>query len=338
MLVFALKRVLWIVPVLLVCVTLLFGLVHAIGGGPLQHGPPLGLSHEAWVKYGDPKPESITRNMRHRLGIDAPWYEQYWRYVRSVARLDFGPTTTFPGRSVNEILREQGPVTAELVGLALVWVVVLGVGLGVGAAVWRGTVFDRAATATTALLMGVPIFLTATLAIWLVSVKLGLLPTSGWNGWRSRVLPSLVLALLPLAQVARVLRFEMIEVGARVRRHRQGEGPPARARARRARPPAGVDPGAVDGGAAPGAARARPLPRRMDLRDPRHRAVLHRGRADARLPAHARADGRADDLGARRQHALGHRARGDRPARPRGYFGPVSLTSPRGVRTNTWRL
>lgn len=215
MLVFALKRVLWIVPVLLVCVTLLFGLVHAIGGGPLQHGPPLGLSHEAWVKYGDPKPESITRNMRHRLGIDAPWYEQYWRYVRSVARLDFGPTTTFPGRSVNEILREQGPVTAELVGLALVWVVVLGVGLGVGAAVWRGTVFDRAATATTALLMGVPIFLTATLAIWLVSVKLGLLPTSGWNGWRSRVLPSLVLALLPLAQVARVLRFEMVEVGAR---------------------------------------------------------------------------------------------------------------------------
>jgi ABC-type dipeptide/oligopeptide/nickel transport system permease component len=215
MLLFALKRALWTVPVLLVCVTLLFALVHAIGGSPLRHGPPLGLSHEAWVKYGDPKPGAITANEKRRLGIDAPWYDQYWRYLRSVARLDFGPTTTFPNRTVNEILREQGPITAELVGLALVWVVVLGVGLGVGAAVWRGTLFDRAATATTAVLMGVPIFLTATLAIWLLSVKLGLVPASGWNGWLSWLLPSFVLALLPLAQIARVLRFEMIEVGAR---------------------------------------------------------------------------------------------------------------------------
>jgi ABC-type dipeptide/oligopeptide/nickel transport system permease component len=215
MLVFALRRVLWTIPVLLLCVTLLFALVHAIGGGPLRHGPPLGLSHEAWVKYGDPKPDSITQNMRRRLGIDAPWYEQYWRYLRSVARLDFGPTTSFPGRSVNEIIREQGPITAELVALALVWVAVLGIGLGVAAAVWQGTVFDRAATFVTALLMGVPIFLTATLAIWFVSGKLGLLPTSGWDGWRSWILPSFVLALLPLAQIARVLRFEMIEVGAR---------------------------------------------------------------------------------------------------------------------------
>jgi ABC-type dipeptide/oligopeptide/nickel transport system permease component len=215
MLVFAVKRALWTVPVLLVCVTLLFGLVHAIGGGPLRHGPPLGLSNEAWVKYGDPKPGAITANMKRRLGIDAPWYEQYWRYVRSVAKLDFGPSTTFPNRTVNEILREQGPITAELVGLALVWVVLGGVGLGVAAAVWRGTAFDRAATATTALMMGIPVFLTATLAIWLVSVRLGLAPTSGWNGWRSWILPSLVLALLPLAQVARVLRVEMIEVGER---------------------------------------------------------------------------------------------------------------------------
>jgi ABC-type dipeptide/oligopeptide/nickel transport system permease component len=179
MLLFAFKRALWTVPVLLVCVTLLFALVHAIGGGPLRHGPPLGLSHEAWVKYGDPKPGAITDNMKRRLGIDAPWYDQYWRYVRSVAKLDFGPTTTFPNRTVNEILREQGPITAELVGLALVWVVILGVGLGVAAAVWRGTVFDRAATATTAVMMGIPLFLTATLAIWLVSDKLGLVPASG---------------------------------------------------------------------------------------------------------------------------------------------------------------
>jgi len=108
MLLFVLRRALWTVPVLLVCVTLLFGLMRAIDGSPLRHGPPLGLSNEAWVKYSDAKPESITRNMQRRLGLDAPWYEQYGRYLANVARLDFGPTTSFPGRSVNSILREQG--------------------------------------------------------------------------------------------------------------------------------------------------------------------------------------------------------------------------------------
>jgi oligopeptide transport system permease protein len=83
------------------------------------------------------------------------------------------------------------------------------------AAVWRGTLLDRAITASTALMTAIPIFLLATLAIYVLSVKLGLFPTSGWHGWRSWLLPSLVLALLPLSRVARVLRFEMVEVGAR---------------------------------------------------------------------------------------------------------------------------
>ena len=104
-------------------------------------------------------------------------------------------------------------MTLELVALALVWVVVGGIGLGVAAAVWRGTLLDRAITASTALMTAIPVFLLATLAIYVLSVKLGLFPTSGWHGWRSWVLPSLVLALLPLSRVARVLRFEMVEVG-----------------------------------------------------------------------------------------------------------------------------
>jgi oligopeptide transport system permease protein len=92
-------------------------------------------------------------------------------------------------------------------------VVVPGIGLGVAGAVWRGTLVDRAITASTALMTAFPVFLLATLAIYVLSVKLGLFPTSGWHGWRSWLLPSLALALLPLSRVARVLRFEMVEVG-----------------------------------------------------------------------------------------------------------------------------
>jgi ABC-type dipeptide/oligopeptide/nickel transport system permease component len=209
---FALRRTLWTIPVLLVCVTILFGLMHAIGGDPLRRGPPLGLSNQAWVKYSDPKPDSITRNLRRELGIDAPWYEEYVRYLGALARLDFGPTFTFRYRSVNSILREQGPITLELTAIAIGWAVVLGVPLGIAAALRRGTLVDRAVTMATALTIGLPLFFFGTVLAWLLSVKVGLVPTFGWGGWRSKLLPSLVLALLPLAHIARVLRFELIEV------------------------------------------------------------------------------------------------------------------------------
>ena len=110
---YILRRLLWTIPVLLVCITLLFGLMHVGGGNFLRHPPPAGLSNVAWVKYGDPKPESIKRNIERRLGLDLPWYDQYLHYVGSLSRLDFGPTFTFAGRSVNSILREQGVITLE---------------------------------------------------------------------------------------------------------------------------------------------------------------------------------------------------------------------------------
>ena len=74
MLRFVIRRLLWTIPVVLVCVTILFALMRVGGGNFLRHPPPAGLSNVGWVKYGDPKPESITRNIERRLGLDLPWY------------------------------------------------------------------------------------------------------------------------------------------------------------------------------------------------------------------------------------------------------------------------
>jgi len=209
---YALRRLLWTIPVLLVCTTLLYGLMHVGGGNFLRHPPPAGLSNVAWVKYGDPKPESITRNIERRLGLDLPWYEQYLHYLKSVAELDFGPTFTFTGRSVNSILWEQGPITLELALLALGWAIALGIPLGVAAGLRRGTILDRALTLVTGMTMGLPIFFVGTVFAWLFAVKLGLVPPFGWDSWQSKILPVLVLGLIPFAQIVRVLRFEMLEV------------------------------------------------------------------------------------------------------------------------------
>ncbi len=208
---YVLRRLLWTIPVLLVCVTILFALMRVAGGNFLRHPPPAGLSNVAWVKYGDPKPESITHNIERRLGLDLPWYDQYLHYLRSLARLDFGPTFTFAGRSVNSILREQGPVTLELALLALAWATALGIPVGVLAALRRGTLLDRAITALTAVTMGVPLFFFGTVLAWLFAVELALVPPFGWTSWQTKVLPVLVLGLLPFAQIVRVLRFEMLE-------------------------------------------------------------------------------------------------------------------------------
>jgi oligopeptide transport system permease protein len=212
MLRYAVRRLLWTVPVVLICTTLLFGLMRVGGGNFLRHPPPAGLSNVGWVKYGDSKPESITRNIERRLGLDLPWYDQYLHYLRGVAQLDFGPTFTFTGRSVNSILREQGPITLELVVLALGWAVLLGIPLAVLAALNHGSLVDRALTALTAVSMGLPIFFWGTVFAWLFAVELRLVPPFGWTSWDTKVLPALVLGLVPFSQIVRVLRFEMLEV------------------------------------------------------------------------------------------------------------------------------
>ena len=213
MLVFVLRRVLWTIPVLLLCVTLLFGLMKAMSDErALRHGPPLGLSNVNWVKYGDYQPDAIRRNQERKLGLDKPWHVQYVRYLRALVRLDFGPTFTFRSRTVNSILREQGPITLELVGLALVWAFGLGIPLAVVAALRSGTVVDHAVTGVIGVTMGIPSFFFATVLLWFLAVKAGVIPTFGWDGWRSKLLPSFILSLVPLALITRVLRAQMIEV------------------------------------------------------------------------------------------------------------------------------
>ena len=212
---FVIRRVLWTLPVLLVAVTAIFFMMRAIGGDPFRHGPLLGLaaSEEGhWVKYGDAQPKSISENLHRRYGLDLPWYEQYGNYLLGVALLDFGPSLSFRNETVNEILREQAPHSIELGLLAFLWAFGVGIPLGVLAALRQGSILDAGIRFFSSAGFAVPSFLVGLMLVYVLSVKLGVFPVSGWTeSWRHKVLPSFTLGLVPLALCTRLVRGATIE-------------------------------------------------------------------------------------------------------------------------------
>jgi oligopeptide transport system permease protein len=212
MLRYAVNRVLWTIPVLLLAITLTFFLVRSTGGDPFRHGPLVGLAASGqWQKYGDWQPQSIRDNMRRRYGLDLPWYEQYVNYVGGVATFSLGPSLSFRYRTVEEIIAKQGPITLELALLALAWGVVAGIAVGVASALAGGGPVAHLERLVSSLALALPAFFVGTILVYLVAVRGGLLPTSGWDGWRTKILPALTLGLVPMAYCARLTRGATVE-------------------------------------------------------------------------------------------------------------------------------
>jgi oligopeptide transport system permease protein len=209
---YAVARLFWTIPVVLDAVTLTFFLVRSIGGDPFRHGPLVGLTAQGgWQKYGDYQPQSIRENMRRRYGLDLPWYEQYANYLAGVATLNLGPSLSYRNRTVEEIIAEQGPVTLELTVLALGFALVLGVPIGLLSALHVRSPLARLEGVTSSLALSLPAFLVGTLLIYLFAVRTSLVPTTGWDGWRAKILPSVTLGLVPLAYCARLTRGAVLE-------------------------------------------------------------------------------------------------------------------------------
>lgn len=182
-------------------------MLRSIAGDPFRHGPLVGFGTPNWSKYNDPKPDSIRQNLERKYGLDLPWYEQYGNYLLGVATWEFGPSATYRERTVNDILREQAPNSVLLGVLAFALAALVGIPLGILAALRSGSALDVGLRALTLTGLAVPVFLVSTVLIWLVSIRLGWLPTSGWtHGWRPKVLPTVALALLPLASMLQLSR------------------------------------------------------------------------------------------------------------------------------------
>ena len=198
---FIIRRLLWTIPVLLLVILMTFLMMRHIQGNPFRHS-------ERAVS-----PE-IQANLDRKFNLDKPWYVQYLLYVKGVATFDLGPSLVLRNQSVNDIVKEHFPKSLELGFLAMVFAVVLGIPLGVIAALRPNSVFDYAAMFFANLGFAVPSFLIATLLIYFFALKWGDifgLPTSGWDTWQSKILPVIALGLGPMAYFARLVRGTMLE-------------------------------------------------------------------------------------------------------------------------------
>jgi oligopeptide transport system permease protein len=212
MLRYVLSRIVWTIPVVFIAVTLTFFLVRSIGGDPFRHGPLVGLTAQGgWQKYGDYQPKSIRDNMRRRYGLDLPWYEQYGNYLAGVATFSLGPSLSYRNRTVEEIIATEGPVTLELCLYALAFAFALGIPIGVASALGGRSRLAWLEGVASSLALALPAFLVGTLLVYVFAVKEPLLPTTGWDGWRSKILPVVTLGLVPLAYCARLTRGAVLE-------------------------------------------------------------------------------------------------------------------------------
>jgi ABC-type dipeptide/oligopeptide/nickel transport system permease component len=196
---FIIRRLLWTIPVILLVILFTFVMMRQIKGSPFRRT-------ERAV------PVQIQENLNRKFHLDAPWYEQYVTYVKGIFTWDLGPSLVLRNQSVNDIVASHFPVSAELGLLAFLFAIVVGIPLGVIAALKPNSIRDYGAMVIANLGFAVPSFLVATLLIYYCAVKWKLgVPTSGWTTWQSKVLPSVALGFLPMAYFARLVRGTMLE-------------------------------------------------------------------------------------------------------------------------------
>jgi oligopeptide transport system permease protein len=200
MLAYALRRIVTLIPTLLVVVTLSFIVIRLAPGGPFDEEQSL--------------PPEIKANLQAAYGLDQPLTTQYFRYLRGLAHGEFGPSFKFKDFTVGELIAQGLPVSMTLGLSAVLLALLIGLPLGAAAALRQNGAVDHGVRAVAVLGIAMPSFVTGPLFALILGLYLQLLPVAGWIGGdlRYAVLPVLTLALPVMAHIARLTRASFLEV------------------------------------------------------------------------------------------------------------------------------
>lgn len=227
MLVYTIRRILLLIPVLIGMSVITFSIIYLIPGNPAE------------VILGEQATEEAIQQLEESLGLNEPLHVQYWIYVKGLLSGDLGNSL----RSKAPIAEEIKPflaATFELTFFAMVFAIVVGVNAGIISAWRQNSIFDFSSMFIALLGVSMPIFFLALLSQWLFAQELGWLPAFGrenardpietvthfllidsllngrvdqfWVSLKHLILPGMVLGTIPLAIIARMTRSSMLEV------------------------------------------------------------------------------------------------------------------------------
>jgi oligopeptide transport system permease protein len=197
---YIIRRVLWLIPVVFVVSVITFSLMHAAPGTPFQ------------PTSDRPIPPSVIEALENQFGLNKPMWEQYLSWMGNMLQGDLGPSYRIRGRDVQQIIGDNVWTSIQLGTMAFGLAVIVGIPLGVIAALRQNKWPDYAATFVSVIGIATPSFVLAVLLILVFSVNLHWFPTQGWRGPEYWVLPTIALSGYGIAQVGRYTRASMLEV------------------------------------------------------------------------------------------------------------------------------
>jgi oligopeptide transport system permease protein len=192
------RRFLWIIPVLFTVSIITFFLMHAVPGGPWDREKRL--------------PQGTQDRLNAQYGLDQPIYVQYINWASAFVQGDLGPSYRFQDRRVNDVVADGFWTTVQLGIMAFLLSVVVGIPLGIFAALGHNRGPDYVSTSVSIIGIATPSFVLSIMLIVFFAVQLGWFPTGGWKGPQYWVLPTIALAGFPIAIIARYTRASMLEV------------------------------------------------------------------------------------------------------------------------------
>ena len=200
MLKFTMKRLVYLVLVLVGVSFLVFLLLYLTPGDPVR------------MMLGESATPEAQAELRLELGLDDPFLVQYGRYIKNiVVHQDLG-TSYSTRRPVLDEIMTVFPNTVKLATAAIIIAVILGTFLGIVSAVKQNSLLDNAVMVLALIGTSAPIFWIGILMIILFSVNLGWLPPSGFGSFKQLIMPALALGMQSTAVVARMTRSSMLEV------------------------------------------------------------------------------------------------------------------------------
>lgn len=216
MLRYSAERLLWMIPTMLAMSLIIFVIMHATPGSPLD---PMAAN-------ANPLTRAAQEKIAAKYGLDKPLHEQYALFIWNAVHLDFGVSYVLRDREISAIIANTFPISLVLGTLSLIFATLVGLALGIVAAMRQNSWVDYLATSVSMMFVSTPNFVVGILLIVVFSLALNLLPiamTSGdlfdpwsleyWSkNWTFWILPTITLGVGPLATIARYTRASMLDV------------------------------------------------------------------------------------------------------------------------------